>query len=85
MLTQALSRSLQSLLLRCAGGDAIRADALHTRLATSFVTLVVLSYLPLMLTVVLLVMLKNMINIACRMMETDLTGKIKESFAVPAE
>ncbi len=28
---------------------------------------------------------KNMINIACRMMETDLTGKIKESFAVPAE
>ena len=27
---------------------------------------------------------KNMINIACRMMETDLTGKIKESFAVPA-
>ena len=25
---------------------------------------------------------KNMINIACRMMETDLTGKIKESFAV---
>lgn len=28
---------------------------------------------------------KNMINIACRMMETDLTGKIRESFAVPAE
>lgn len=28
---------------------------------------------------------KNMINIACRMIETDLTGKIKESFAVPAE
>lgn len=28
---------------------------------------------------------RNMINIACRMMETDLTGKIKESFAVPAE
>jgi glycerol-3-phosphate acyltransferase PlsX len=28
---------------------------------------------------------KNMINIACRMMETDLTGKIKDSFAVPAE
>ncbi|MEO6670061.1 MAG: phosphate acyltransferase PlsX [Ferruginibacter sp.] len=28
---------------------------------------------------------KNMINIACRMMETDLTGKIKESFAVLAE
>ncbi|HPH83815.1 MAG TPA: phosphate acyltransferase PlsX [Ferruginibacter sp.] len=27
---------------------------------------------------------KNMINIACRMMETDLTGKIKNSFAVPA-
>ena len=27
---------------------------------------------------------KNMINIACRMMETDLTGKIKECFAVPA-
>ena len=25
---------------------------------------------------------KNMINIACRMMETDLTGKIKESFAI---
>ncbi|MEI2749625.1 MAG: phosphate acyltransferase PlsX [Ferruginibacter sp.] len=28
---------------------------------------------------------KNMINIACRMMETDLTGKIKDSFAVAAE
>ncbi len=28
---------------------------------------------------------KNMINIACRMMETDLTGKIKEKFSVPAE
>ena len=28
---------------------------------------------------------KNMIHIACRMIETDLTGKIKESFAVPAE
>lgn len=28
---------------------------------------------------------KNMISIACRMMETDLTGKIKECFAVPAE
>lgn len=28
---------------------------------------------------------KNMINIACRMMETDLTGKIRESFAVSAE
>ncbi len=28
---------------------------------------------------------KNMINIACRMIETDLTGKIKESFAVPVE
>jgi glycerol-3-phosphate acyltransferase PlsX len=27
---------------------------------------------------------KNMINIACRMIETDLTGKIKDSFAVPA-
>ena len=27
---------------------------------------------------------KNMINIACRMLETDLTGKIKNSFAVPA-
>lgn len=27
---------------------------------------------------------KNMINIACRMMETDLTGKIRESFTVPA-
>ncbi len=27
---------------------------------------------------------KNMIHIACRMMETDLTGKIKDSFAVPA-
>lgn len=27
---------------------------------------------------------KNMINIACRMVQTDLTGKIKESFAVPA-
>jgi glycerol-3-phosphate acyltransferase PlsX len=26
---------------------------------------------------------KNMINIACRMIETDLSGKIKESFAVP--
>jgi phosphate acyltransferase len=26
---------------------------------------------------------KNMINIACRMIETDLTGKIKESFAQP--
>lgn len=26
---------------------------------------------------------KNMINIACRMIETDLTGKIKESFAEP--
>ena len=25
---------------------------------------------------------KNMINMACRMMQTDLTGKIKESFAV---
>lgn len=28
---------------------------------------------------------KNMINIACRMIETDLTGKIKESFSVAAE
>lgn len=28
---------------------------------------------------------KNMINIACRMMETDLTGKIREKFSVPAE
>jgi phosphate acyltransferase len=28
---------------------------------------------------------KNMINIACRMMETDLTGKIRESFAAQAE
>jgi glycerol-3-phosphate acyltransferase PlsX len=28
---------------------------------------------------------KNMINIACRMIETDLTGKIKASFAVAAE
>ncbi len=28
---------------------------------------------------------KNMIHIACRMIETDLTGKIKESFAVLAE
>lgn len=28
---------------------------------------------------------KNMINIACRMMETDLTGKIKESFAEQAK
>lgn len=27
---------------------------------------------------------KNMISIACRMMETDLTGKIKDSFSVPA-
>ena len=27
---------------------------------------------------------KNMINIACRMIETDLMGKIKESFSVPA-
>jgi glycerol-3-phosphate acyltransferase PlsX len=27
---------------------------------------------------------KNMINIACRMIETDLTGKIKESFAEPS-
>ncbi len=27
---------------------------------------------------------KNMIVIACRMIESDLTGKIKESFAVPA-
>jgi len=26
---------------------------------------------------------KNMINIACRMMETDLTGKIRESFTLP--
>lgn len=28
---------------------------------------------------------KNMIHIACRMIETDLTGKITKSFAVPAE
>jgi hypothetical protein len=55
MLTRALSRSLESVLLCCAGGDAIRADALRTRLATSFLTFVALSYLPLMLTVVLLV------------------------------
>ncbi len=27
---------------------------------------------------------KNMINIAWRMVETDLTGKIKDRFAVPA-
>jgi glycerol-3-phosphate acyltransferase PlsX len=27
---------------------------------------------------------KNMIHIACRMMETDLTGKIRDRFAVPA-
>ncbi len=28
---------------------------------------------------------KNMINIACRMMETDLTGKIRDSFSVPVQ
>ena len=27
---------------------------------------------------------KNMINTACGMIETDLTGKIKDSFSVPA-
>lgn len=27
---------------------------------------------------------KNMIRIACRMLETDLTGKIRESFVIPA-
>ncbi|ORX14130.1 hypothetical protein [Mycobacterium xenopi] len=56
MLTRPLNRFLDSLFLRFAGGDSIRADELRTRATGAFLAFIMLSYIPLTMAVLLLVM-----------------------------
>lgn len=54
MLSRPLQRFLDSIFLRIGGGDAIRADELRTRATGSFLTFIMLSYIPLIAAVALL-------------------------------
>ncbi|MBS4730586.1 conjugal transfer protein [Mycobacterium sp. SM1] len=56
MLTRSLDRFLDSLFLRIAGGDSIRADELRARATGSFLAFIMVSYIPLIVAVALLVL-----------------------------
>ena len=55
MLTGPLHRVIDALFLRLAGGNTIRADEIKARTTASFLTLIMVSYLPLIAVVVILV------------------------------
>lgn len=58
MLNHPVRRLLDSIFLRAGGGDAIRADELRARVTGSFLAFMMASYVPLVLAVAFLVMLR---------------------------
>ncbi|MEY8019129.1 hypothetical protein [Mycobacterium servetii] len=54
MLTHSLQRLIDSVLLKFSGDDAIRADAMRSRILAVLMSLIVVTYIPLMLVVIYL-------------------------------